>query len=462
MNNADTTLQGNHVYDLIGIGFGPSNLALALAIDEQCDQSELSALFLEQKPHFQWHPNMLIPGTEMQISFLKDLVTLRNPSSPYTFLNYLKSVGRLSTFSNLRSFYPSRLEFNGYLAWVAEHLQRYARYSQHVTSVRPCGSEPYTLFEVVSEHLVTGAVARFFARNLVIAPGGIPTVPFPLTSEPNSKRVWHSSAYLSKIAAFKADPAKPYRFSVIGKGQSAAEIMFDLHGSFPNATIDCVYRGFGLKPSDDSEFVNEIFDSNFVDFVHANPPDLQGDLMTQHYDTNYSVVDSDLIRRLYSIHYAEKVSGRQRLFFRNLSTVTEVNEAAPGEEHGVQIGYTVATAPEQQSLRVDAAILATGYTYPNPPKVLAELKEWIHMDAATGKAVVDRHYRMQTDTRLSAGIYVQGCNESTHGLSDTLLSILPIRSAEILTNLLTYRLLASSKAPHPDDLPAHAPIGCRQ
>ena len=429
------------MYDLIGIGFGPSNLALALAIDEQCDEAELSALFLEQKPEFQWHPNMLIPGTDMQISFLKDLVTLRNPSSPYTFLNYLKSVGRLSTFSNLRSFYPSRLEFHGYLAWVAQHLQRYARYSQQVTRISACGSAPHTLFEVLSQDLLTGKVERFFARNLVVAPGGTPTVPFPLTIAADSQRAWHSSAYLKKIAHFKTNTCAPYHFAVIGKGQSAAEIIFDLHATFPNAKISCIYRGFGLKPSDDSEFVNEIFDANFVDFVHATPSGMQSDLMTQHYDTNYSVVDADLIRRLYAIHYAEKVSGRARLHFHNLSTVTQVLEAGDA----VRIAYSDMSGAGPRTLEVDAAVLATGYTYPNPPKVLSALGEFICLDAASGKAVVDRHYRMHTDARLAAGIYVQGCNESTHGLSDTLLSILPIRSEEILTNLLTYRMLQASK-----------------
>jgi L-ornithine N5-oxygenase len=190
--------------------------------------------------------------------------------------------------------------------------------------------------------------------------------------------------------------------------------------------------------------VNEIFDANFVDFVHSTAPELHGGLLAQHYDTNYSVVDSDLIRRLYNIHYAQKVSGVPRLRLHNLSTVSRVEEV----DDCVRIHYASAAVPGEQSLEVDAVIFATGYTYPNPPKVLSQLRDFIRMDSASGKAVVDRHYRMQTDARLSAGIYVQGCNESTHGLSDTLLSILPIRSEEILHNLLTRRVLEASKTPH--------------
>ena len=47
---------------------------------------------------------MKLDGATMQVSFLKDLVTLRNPRSAFTFVNYLHSVGRLDEFINLGSF----------------------------------------------------------------------------------------------------------------------------------------------------------------------------------------------------------------------------------------------------------------------------------------------------------------------------------------------------------------------
>lgn len=107
------------IYDIVGIGFGPSNLALAAAISEE-KWHKLSALFLEKAPRFAWHKDMLLNDAEMQITFLKDLATLRNPSSPYTFLNYLHDKGRLSKFINLKNFHPSRIEFNDYFCWVAK------------------------------------------------------------------------------------------------------------------------------------------------------------------------------------------------------------------------------------------------------------------------------------------------------------------------------------------------------
>ncbi len=51
-----------------------------------------------------------------------DLVTQRDHTSSYSFLNYLNDRGRLSAFINLQTFTPSRREFHDYLPWAACRL----------------------------------------------------------------------------------------------------------------------------------------------------------------------------------------------------------------------------------------------------------------------------------------------------------------------------------------------------
>ena len=117
---------GHHrVLDFLGVGFGPSNLALAIALREYNDTADapMSAEFIEAKPRFGWHTGMLIPGATMQISFLKDLVTQRNPTSEFTFLNYLTERRRLTEFINHKTFFPTRLEFHDYLTWAAQKVE---------------------------------------------------------------------------------------------------------------------------------------------------------------------------------------------------------------------------------------------------------------------------------------------------------------------------------------------------
>ena len=81
---------------------------------------------IEQHPDTVWQRGMLMPWTRSQVSFLKDLATLRNPQSRFTFINYLHSAGRLSDFINLGSFTPYRMEISHYLQWVARSLTKVA------------------------------------------------------------------------------------------------------------------------------------------------------------------------------------------------------------------------------------------------------------------------------------------------------------------------------------------------
>ena len=109
--------------ELLAIGAGPSNLALAVALDELAPQRlARGSLLIEHRTAVAWQPGMLLPWTQTQVSFLKDLVTLRNPRSRYSFINYLHAVGRLDDFVNLGTFTPYRIEISDYLAWVARSL----------------------------------------------------------------------------------------------------------------------------------------------------------------------------------------------------------------------------------------------------------------------------------------------------------------------------------------------------
>jgi L-ornithine N5-oxygenase len=61
----------------------------------------------------------------------------------------------------------------------------------------------------------------------------------------------------------------------------------------------------------------------------------------------------------------------------------------------------------------------------------------------SGEWHVWRNYRIDFDNALvdqDAGIWLQGANESSHGISDTLLSILATRSGEIVDSIFGSRL----------------------
>lgn len=101
-----------------GVGVGPANLSLAC----QLSGEPVSALFFDRRPNFSWHDGMQLNNTTLQVSLFKDLITLSDPTSRYTFLNYLHECGRLNNFINAGFDAVSRREFANYMAWVAENL----------------------------------------------------------------------------------------------------------------------------------------------------------------------------------------------------------------------------------------------------------------------------------------------------------------------------------------------------
>jgi L-ornithine N5-oxygenase len=124
------------VLDIVAVGLGPANLGLAAAVDElDGDGAEIGAVFLDRRPAFDWHPDMLLPSSVMQISFLKDLATQRDPTSRFTFINYLHDRGRLNDFINMQTFSPTRAEFTDYLEWVVDRLTVDVRWRRSVTRV---------------------------------------------------------------------------------------------------------------------------------------------------------------------------------------------------------------------------------------------------------------------------------------------------------------------------------------
>lgn len=417
------------IHDLIGIGFGPSNLALAIALEERGQvQGPLDVLFLDKQADYRWHGNTLVTQSELQISFLKDLVTLRNPTSPYSFVNYLKAHGRLVDFINLGTFYPCRMEFNDYLRWVASHFEAQSRYGEQVLAVEPVThKQQVEALRVISRSAQGEEIVRT-TRSVVVSAGGTPRIPEAFKALKDDSRVFHHSQYLERMSRQPCVSGKPMRVAIIGGGQSAAEAFIDLNDSYPSVQVDLILRGPALKPADDSPFVNEVFSPEFTDLMFSQDTADRERMITEYQNTNYSVVDLDLIERIYGIFYRQKVSGIARHGFRSLSNV----EMAVASQNGVTLTLRSNANSEVSSREYDAIILATGYERQMHRQLLAPLAEYL------GDYSVSRDYRLITDERCKAGIYMQGFCQASHGLSDTLLSILPIRADDITTSLYAH------------------------
>lgn len=417
------TASSEKIHDLIGVGFGPSNLALAIALEElaQTNGHALDALFIDKQSDYRWHGNTLATQSELQISFLKDLVSLRNPTSPYSFVNYLHQKKRLADFINLGTFYPCRLEYNDYLRWAAEHFATQAVYGEEILRVEP------ELLNGRIDHLrvisrsAQGQEQLRRARSVVVGSGGTPKIPAVFAPFKDDSRVFHHSQYLNSLEQLPCTQGKPMRIAIIGSGQSAAEALIDLNDSYPSVKADMILRASALKPADDSPFVNEVFTPDYTDLVFNQPKAERAKLISEYHNTNYSVVDVDLIERIYGMLYRQKVAHQ----YRHAVLCRRHIEAAVSTDKGIELTLRDLATDIQQTHVYDAVILATGYERRSHRELLAPLQQHLK------DFEVDRDYRVLASPELNAAVYLQGFCEASHGLSDTLLSVLPVRAAEI-------------------------------
>lgn len=451
----------DELHDLICIGFGPASLAIAVALNdalgerfsqssETDDFSLPKVAFLEKQSHFAWHPGMLLPGAKMQISFLKDMATLRNPKSDFTFLNYLFQKQRLVEFSNLGTFLPQRIEFEDYLGWCADWFRDVAEYDQKVTGVTAersgVGPEVVDSFIVTSENVKTGKITSRRARHVVVAVGGKPEIskPFP-TSHP---RIMHSAQYAYRIPEILKDRERPYRIAVVGSGQSAAEVFQALHSQYPNSETRLVIKGAALKPSDDSPFVNEVFNPCRVNSTFQMPCSQRAAAIALDRNTNYGVVRLELLEHIYESMYMQRIThGSEDKWPHRIMphcTVKSVDVEPVKGRRPVTLkleNHSDASGPTEELLDVDLVVTATGYTRNFHEELLQSAR---HLMPGGGqgdeKWGVNRDYSVKFANGAvspDAGIWLQGCNQETHGLADTLLSILAVRGGELVESIFS-------------------------
>ncbi|MCX4726442.1 lysine N(6)-hydroxylase/L-ornithine N(5)-oxygenase family protein [Streptomyces sp. NBC_01020] len=405
-----TPLEPHAPYDFIAVGLGPFNLGLACLADPV---DELNGLFLESKPDFDWHSGMFLEGSTLQTPFMSDLVTLADPTSPYSFLNYLKESGRLYSFYIRESFYPLREEFNDYCRWAAAKIPA-IRFGESVTEVTY--EERDAVYAV---RTAGGAVYR--GRRLVLGTGTPAYLPEPCRDLGGD--LIHNSRYLEAKETLQAKES----VTVVGSGQSAAEIYYDLlqdidqHGY----ALNWVTRSPRFFPLEYTKLTLEMTSPEYVDYFHGLPSRTR-DRLNVSQKNLYKGINSELIDAIFDLLYAKN---RRGPVATRLMTNTSLETA--GYDHGT---YTLGLRQQEQekdfTLATQGLVLATGYKY-RVPEFLAPVHDRINWDEQ-GRFDVHRNYSIDPDRT----IYVQNAELHTHGFVAPDLGMAAYRNSCIIRELL--------------------------
>ncbi|MGW1530660.1 lysine N(6)-hydroxylase/L-ornithine N(5)-oxygenase family protein [Streptomyces aureus] len=396
-------------YDFVGIGLGPFNLGLACLTEPI---AELSGVFLESKPHFEWHSGMFLDGAHLQTPFMSDLVTLADPTSPYSFLNYLKETGRLYAFYIRENFYPLRVEYDAYCRWAADKLSS-VRFGTTVTEVT---------YEDELYVVRTGAGDVFRARHLVLGTGTSPHVPEACAGLGGD--FIHNSRYMQHKRELQAKES----ITLVGSGQSAAEIFHDLLSEIDvhGYRLNWVTRSPRFFPLEYTKLTLEMTSPEYIDYFHALPEATRYRLQSEQKGL-FKGIDGELIDAIFDLLYQKNVGGPVPARLLTNSSL----ESARHDEGTYTLGFRQQEAGTDFELRSAGLVLATGYRYAEPA-FLAPVRDRLRYDSH-GNFDVARNYAVDV---TGGGVFLQNAGVHTHSVTSPDLGMGPYRNASIIRELL--------------------------
>ncbi|WP_340620925.1 SidA/IucD/PvdA family monooxygenase [Xenorhabdus siamensis] len=401
------------VLDIIGIGFGPSNISLAIVLEEEFPN--LKAIFFEQEETSQWQAGLLLDNSDIQNHPLRDLATPRNPRSYYSFTNYLFEKGRLFEHLNLGLHFPYRYEYKDYIKWAADHFEHQVKYATRVISIE------ILRHEITGEDIIevtTDKNGKYRCKNLIIGTGRTPYIP-DILSRLESSYIIHGVKFNKVINQIEKGEIKS--IAVVGGSQSAIEILVYLSERFPHLKIHGISRKYGYRLKDTSPFTGEVYFPEFIDIFYNSTRENKQRIKNDLNLTNYAASDADVLDTLYRNIYRDKYFGDKKITIHNsvdLKNATIVDGK-------VQIVLKNAYEDEKtQIITVDLVVSATGFrdigveeNQEKYPKILQLIKSHL-FNTESDEIKINRDYRIGFTEEKKLNIYLNGLCETSHGMGD--------------------------------------------
>lgn len=400
--------------DFIGVGIGPFNLSIA-ALSQEAEG--FSSRFFDARPHFAWHPGMLVPDCHMQTMFLKDLVSAVTPTSPYSFVNYLVKRKKFYRFLTTELRTVSRDEFSDYLRWAAEGMGNLS--FNHTV-------ERIDFDDRRQRFVVQTSQGETFARHVCLGIGKQPHLP------PCVKKTTPTCFHASEMS-LRLPNLNNKRVTIVGGGQSGADLFLNaFRGAWGDvAQINWVSRRNNFNALDEAAFANEYFTPEYVSgFVGLNEHARRKMLDEQKMTSDGITADSllTLYRELY--HRFEVLGLPRNARLLPSRSVCGMESRGQGWqlllEHHLDNGY--------DTLESDVVIFATGYR-PTLPPMLSPLMPRLAVRDACNFNVRD-DFTLEWDGPKENHLFAVNASMHTHGIAEPQLSLMAWRSARILNRAL--------------------------
>jgi lysine N6-hydroxylase len=417
-------MKNQNIYDIIGIGIGPFNLGLAALTN---NIPELKCTFFEKQTEFNWHPGLLLPNTRLQVPFFADLVTLADPTSPFTYMNFLKSKGMIFRFAIRENNFVTRFEYNQYCQWVVNQLPN-LHFGLTCEAIHFNKEKKYYEIFVREKE---GHTFVFHGKKIVVGVGTIPSLPESIDGLEHPF-IFHSSDYLFH----KKDLLTKKNITLIGSGQSAAEIFYDLlEHTEKFESITWFTRSEYIFPMDSSKFAFEMTSPDYIDYFYDLSDPIKVKIIAGQ-NRLYKGINKELIDAIHERLYMNHLHGTDSTI--KIYPSTEFDQLR-FENNILNLQFYHCTNEKYFEHETDTVIFATGYKY-QVPEFLRPIHHLINWNE-NAFYKVSKNYSIDNNN----SIFVQNADLHSHGFNSADLGMGPYRNSNILNTILDRAHYASEK-----------------
>lgn len=409
------------IYDFVAIGVGPFNLGLACLCSKL---TELRCIFLDKEEEFNWHPGMLIDGVTLQSPFLADLVSMADPTNPFSYLNYRKQEGSLFNFFVRENYYLERQEYNRYCRWAASRLNS-IRFNHDVKRVTY--DRDQCIYRVTGVEKNNNNQFSFKAKKLVIGVGMKPRVPDCFIPE-SSGIEFHSSRYLTN----KSDLQKNKKITVIGGGQSGAEIFYDLlkDSETFGYQIDWVTRAPRFFQMETAKLTLEILCGEYGTYFHSLDKSIKHKIIEDQ-KSIYCGANQSLIDKIYDFLDSGRHKNLPKIQLIPCMNLTSADPCESNKnKHGFFLKFTHTQTGDQYHTHTDGIVLSSGHLY-EVPSFMEGVFDRIERNEL-GKYIQNKNWSVDTH---GSEIFIQNAGFESHGLINQDLGMSCYRNSRILREI---------------------------
>jgi lysine N6-hydroxylase len=185
-------------------------------------------------------------------------------------------------FAIQENYFIKRTEYNEYCRWVVDQL----------VSLQ-FGTTCHKIEKDNSFYKVTTNKGNYIAQNIVLGTGTTPFIPD--LGQSKSENLFHSAHYMHNKQRVLSMPS----ISIVGSGQSAAEIFYDLMQSY-EGTLSWFTRSERFFPMDYSKLTLEMSTPDYIDHFFSMPGHLRSGKLKRQ-DSLYKGINASLIDAIYDM-----------------------------------------------------------------------------------------------------------------------------------------------------------------